>query len=197
MIYSCFNEKAGHYEYFEDDRALAMNGDFPVPQLQRLQAGRVGVPARDAGRSLPRDAKRTGTGWQARGAIVQCKNTPMRGLMGFGVEEWKINPLGPRFGVALMVFIAGVGAVFGGACSYIADGEILPGAAWGAVAIFPASFVGGQLKFTEPLHSISALCSSGVAGVYGGGGDDKAKGAIAAGVASVLLVALTPSTGGA
>jgi hypothetical protein len=87
MIYSCFNEKAGHYEYFEDDRALATNGDFPVPQLGQLQAGRVGVPARDAGRTLPRDAKRAGAGWQARGAIVQCKNTPMRGLSGLGALD--------------------------------------------------------------------------------------------------------------
>jgi hypothetical protein len=87
MIYSCFNEKAGHYEYFSDDRALPVNGDFPVPQLQKLQAGRVGVPARDAGRSLPKGAKRAGVGWQARGAIVQCDNQPMRGLAGFGADD--------------------------------------------------------------------------------------------------------------
>jgi hypothetical protein len=87
MIYSCFNEKAGQYEYFSDDRALPVNGDFPVPQLGSLQAGRVGVPARDAGRSLPKGVKRAGTGWQARGVIVQCKPRAMRGLAGLGSDD--------------------------------------------------------------------------------------------------------------
>lgn len=86
MIYSCFNEKAGHYEYFSDDRGHPMNGDLPVPDLHGKFAGKVGVPAKDAGRPLPRDAKRTGTGWQARGMIVQCNNSSVRSLAGFGAE---------------------------------------------------------------------------------------------------------------
>lgn len=80
MIYSCFNEKAGHYEYFRDDRSAPINGDLPVPQLADRQAGKVGVPARDAGRPLPKDARKFGVGWQARGMIVSCKPSAVRGI---------------------------------------------------------------------------------------------------------------------
>lgn len=98
MIYSCFNERAGHYEYFQDDRANALNGDLPVPTLQGKTAGKVGVPARDAGRLLPPDAKRTGTGWEARGMIVQCQPKSMRGLSG----DTDATNLGLRIGVVVI-----------------------------------------------------------------------------------------------
>lgn len=131
MIYSCFNEKAGHYEYFEDDRALAMNGDFPVPQLGNLQAGRVGVPARDAGRSLPRDVRRTGVGWHARGAVVQCQNTPMRGLSGGALGA---HPLPAILGLAIIGMWGGVGAISGASAAYLGDKKAWQGALAGAVA---------------------------------------------------------------
>jgi hypothetical protein len=94
MIYSCFNEKAGHYEYFEDSRGHAMNGDLPVPSLSGMQAGSVGVPARDAGRPLPAGAKRVGTGWAARGMIVQCRPTSVRSLAGLGATAGTTLPVG-------------------------------------------------------------------------------------------------------
>lgn len=106
MIYSCFNERAGHYEYFQDDRAHAVNGDLPIPILQGLQAGQVGVPARDAGRALPAGAKRVGTGWEARGMIVQCKSSPLRGLAG-GTDA---TNLGLRIGVLV---VGGSLAIYG------------------------------------------------------------------------------------
>jgi hypothetical protein len=128
MIYSCFNEKAGHYEYFEDDRALAVNGDFPVPQLHKLQAGRVGVPARDAGRALPRGTKRVGAGWQARGTIVQCKNTPMRGL---GTNALGYTPL---LGYIALGYFGLFGALAGAAAAHLGDKKLWQGAALGAVS---------------------------------------------------------------
>ena len=109
MIYSCFNERAGHYEYFEDDRGQAINGDLPVPTLQGKMAGKVGVPARDAGRSLPSDAKRIGTGWAAQGMIVQCQPKSMRGLAGLAGGTDATN-LGLRMGV---IVIGGGLAVYG------------------------------------------------------------------------------------
>ena len=130
MIYSCFNEKAGHYEYFEDDRALAVNGDFPVPQLQKLQAGRVGVPARDAGRTLPRGVKRVGAGWQARGVIVQCKNQAMRGLSGAALGAHG----SPVIVLLLAGYWGGLGAISGAAAAYLGDKKAWQGALAGAVA---------------------------------------------------------------
>jgi hypothetical protein len=190
MIYSCFNEKAGHYEYFEDSRALAMNGDFPVPQIQKLQAGRVGVPARDAGRSLPRDAKRVGTGWHARGAIVQCKNTPMRGLSGFGV----VNGLGffSTGDLALIaLFFSGMGAGIGALASYVAGGDVTKGAVWSGVATVPAITL--ILGFHDTREATSeyafpfALACAGAVGVYAGGGAKRIEGVLTAALAAAGL----------
>jgi hypothetical protein len=71
VYYSCFDPKAGQYDYYEDGTQLAINADLPVPRLPPM-AGKVGVPAIDAGRPLPSAAKRVGKGWHARGLIVQC-----------------------------------------------------------------------------------------------------------------------------
>lgn len=81
MIYSCFNEALGEYEYFEDGAGHPMNGDLPMPSLAS-EAGGIGVPARDAGRKLPSGSKPTGRGWEARGMIVNCQNTKVKGLSG-------------------------------------------------------------------------------------------------------------------
>jgi hypothetical protein len=86
MIYSCFNEKLGLYEYYQDDRGHPTNGDLPVPSIGAADAGKVGLPAMDAGRPLPAGATRAGKGWQARGMIVNCNNMSVRGLSGLGQD---------------------------------------------------------------------------------------------------------------
>jgi hypothetical protein len=79
MIYSCFNQQLGLYEYFEDGAAHPANGDLPVPRLGP-DAGRVGVAAIDAGRPLPLGARRTGQGLMAKGILVSCKPTEVQGI---------------------------------------------------------------------------------------------------------------------
>lgn len=80
MIYSCFNQQLGMYEYFEDGAAHPTNGDLPVPTLGP-DAGRVGVAAIDAGRKLPGSARRTGErGVVARGILVACEPTQVEGM---------------------------------------------------------------------------------------------------------------------
>lgn len=107
MIYSCFNQKLGLYEYYEDDRGHPTNGDLPVPS-NGTQAGEVGVPAMDAGRNLPAGTKRVGNGWHARGLIVQCNNTAIRGLVGLGQD------IGATVKAHPVVFLAAGGlAVYG------------------------------------------------------------------------------------
>lgn len=99
MIYSCFNERLGLYEYFEDERGHPINGDLPVPRFTGTT--QIGMPALEAGRPLPSGVKRTGTGWHARGIIVRCKPMAVKGL---GQTE---EP--PILKVA---FLLGVGAMF-------------------------------------------------------------------------------------
>lgn len=71
MIYSCFNAAKGMYQYFEDALELPVNADLPVPSLP-ASAGKIGVPAFQAGRPLPMGARAAGTGYTARGILVQC-----------------------------------------------------------------------------------------------------------------------------
>lgn len=70
MIYSRFNDQRGLYDVFEDASTHALNGDLPVPPLGSV-AGKVGVPATEAGRPLPANARRIGTSWQAKGMVVK------------------------------------------------------------------------------------------------------------------------------
>ena len=99
MIYSCFNQLLGEYEYFEDDRGHATNGDLAVPSFPR-RAGKVGVPSIEAGRTLPKGARRTGRGFRARGLLVQCKPSEPRALSGLGADgaisttQWWVIGLG-------------------------------------------------------------------------------------------------------
>lgn len=112
MIYSCFNEKLGQYEYFEDKRGHSLNGDLPVPSyLGGKVAGKIGVPAREAGRPLPAGVRRVGTGFEARGMIVSCKATPMQGLAG-GTDA---TNLGLRIGA---LSILSLFALYGVYCAY-------------------------------------------------------------------------------
>lgn len=120
MIYSCFNAPLGMYEYFEDNRQHPTNGDLPVPKLPP-QTGRIGVPAMDAGRPLPRDAKRAGTGWEARGMIVNCKPMATAGLSGIGQMS------------AGQVAILAAGSAAGAWYESQRDGNPLAGAIAGAI----------------------------------------------------------------
>jgi len=69
--YSCFNPSDGLYDYYVDGLQTPLNADLPVPKMPSA-AGKVGVPAIDAGRPLPKNAQFTGRGWHARGMVVQC-----------------------------------------------------------------------------------------------------------------------------
>lgn len=105
MIYSCFNQKTGLYEYFQDPAAHPTNGDLPVPSLPS-SAGRVGVPAMEAGRSLPSGAKRAGQGLTARGLIVQCQPSYAPGLQGLGLgESFQRHPVLWLAGAAVVAYV--------------------------------------------------------------------------------------------
>jgi hypothetical protein len=79
MIYSCFNEQTGLYEYLEDNATQRMNGDLPIPSMPTM-AGEIGVPAREAGRPAPMGAEVVGQGLEPRGIIVSCDNQTYRSL---------------------------------------------------------------------------------------------------------------------
>ena len=79
MIYSCFNEQTGLYEYLEDDATQRINGDLPIPSMPII-AGEIGVPAREAGRPAPMGAQVVGQGLEPRGVIVVCDNETYRSL---------------------------------------------------------------------------------------------------------------------
>ena len=79
MRYSRFNAELGLYEVFEDTSTHALNGDFPVPRLGP-DAGRIGIPATEAGRELPARAKRVGTSWHAKGLVVRPRQPALGGL---------------------------------------------------------------------------------------------------------------------
>jgi hypothetical protein len=60
---------------------LAINADLPIPNLPSM-AGRIGVPATEAGRPIPPGARRVGTGWNARGMISSCRPAGLGELAG-------------------------------------------------------------------------------------------------------------------
>lgn len=86
MIYSCFDPAVGLYDYFEDDKQIPINGDLPIPKLPSI-AGKIGVPAMDAGRPLPMSAKRIGQGWHAKGMIVRCSKSGGIGAADGSISE--------------------------------------------------------------------------------------------------------------
>lgn len=73
MIYSCFDQHSGRYNYFRDAKQIPINGDLPVPNFLKGRATKLGVPALEAGRPLPSNAQPFGSGLAARGMIVNCK----------------------------------------------------------------------------------------------------------------------------
>lgn len=72
MMYSCFDQNSGLYRYFQDDKQIPVNGDLPVPNYLKSRATKLGVPALEAGRPLPSDARPVGRGVPARGMVVSC-----------------------------------------------------------------------------------------------------------------------------
>jgi len=132
MMYSCFNDKLGLYEYFEGPGHHPTNGDLPTPRDGQM-AGTVGVPAADAGRRLPSGVRRAGTGWEAKGMVVNCKNRPVQGI---GSIDLKGNPL-------LIPYVL----VAGGLGYYIQKergGSVPLGVALGAGSALLVSFVGNK-----------------------------------------------------
>lgn len=76
MIYSCFEPKSGLYDYFETADRIPINADLPIPKLPQGVSG-IGVPAIEAGRPMPFNARHVGQGWHARGMLINCGRTPM------------------------------------------------------------------------------------------------------------------------
>ena len=102
MIYSCFDQSAGLYDYYEDSSTRPINGDLPIPELP-ASTGKIGVPAIEAGRPLPINAKKVGQGWHARGMVVQCRNTSLGQTESSGLEWtwWKAAGAGALAGLAV------------------------------------------------------------------------------------------------
>jgi hypothetical protein len=75
MRYSCFDAQSALYDYFEDDRTIAINADVPVPRMRTV--GSIGVPSIEAGERVPSGAKHVGRGWHAQGLIAQCGKGPL------------------------------------------------------------------------------------------------------------------------
>jgi len=100
-MYSCFDAKSGLYRYFQDGEQRAINADLPVPTFRNET--KLGVPATEAGRPLPSGAVPAGSGWRARGMIVQC-GSGGSGLSGLG-------DIGPGGSTAMGLVVLGVGAL--------------------------------------------------------------------------------------
>lgn len=115
MLYSCFDSKSGLYDYYADKLEIPLNADLPVPSMPS-PAGKVGVPAIDAGRPLPGDAKHIGRGWHAKGMIVQCGRGSL-GAVGSGGIASALRGLGVAAGVGVAGYYLGkrseVGALLG------------------------------------------------------------------------------------
>jgi hypothetical protein len=124
MLYSCFDAKSGLYDYYADRREIAINADMPVPSLP-APAGKVGVPAIDAGRPLPSDAKHIGRGWHAKGIVVQCGRGSLGALPSGGVVS-AVRGLALISGIGLAGYYLGkrseagavLGALIGGYFAY-------------------------------------------------------------------------------
>ena len=102
MLYSCFDAEQGDYRVYQDASGHPINGDLPVPQLGS-DAGKLGVPAARAGRTLPMSAKYVGRSWNARGQLVQCSGA----LSGFE------DSLEQTFGVPVKYLALGAGVLAG------------------------------------------------------------------------------------
>lgn len=106
MIVSCFNDKSGMYDYYEAASATyPFNADLPTPNMP-AEIGKIGVPAIDAARNRPRDAKLVGRGWHARGVVVDCSKN---GSMGLGSDDGS-STLGSVMSIRFLPVLVFIGA---------------------------------------------------------------------------------------
>lgn len=103
MFYSCFNQGKGLYDYFQNSLEQPINSDLPIPKLPS-STGRIGVPAIEAGRPLPASAKFAGSGWHARGMIVQCAKNSSLGAIDFSSMSTKSILAGSAIALGLVYF---------------------------------------------------------------------------------------------
>ena len=101
MKYSRFNEAAGIYDVFEDDKQHALNADLPVPSLPPPDQG-IGVASRFAGRPLPSGARRIGTSWRPVGVVVV--NGQAGGLGGTITESMRSHPVLVAAGFGVLMY---------------------------------------------------------------------------------------------
>lgn len=104
MIVSCFDAKRGLYDYYETGTDYPFNADLPIPRLPN-EVGGIGVPAIDAARPKPPEARHVGSGWTAKGIIVDCNATgPMAGM-----TDAIRSPNGKVVGNLVLAGLAGAG----------------------------------------------------------------------------------------
>ena len=62
MRYSVHNPVTGAFEYFEGGPGVAINDDLPTPKYDASVRTKIGIPSSVAGRPLPPNARRVGSG---------------------------------------------------------------------------------------------------------------------------------------
>lgn len=103
MIYSSYLPDRGMYEYFATTERRGLGDDLPVPKLEVI--GGIAAASTEAGRSLPRGARRIGHGLQPKGSITPLDR---RGLAGLGLDTGE-----PTTFATLLALSALVGFVLG------------------------------------------------------------------------------------
>lgn len=109
MMYSCFNPGSGLYDYFESPDGLALNADLPVPNHLTQEIKGIGVPSIVAGRPMPSNAQSVGSGWHARGMVVNCGRGPLGaddGATGASGAKWVVFVLSAAAGAMLFLSFA-------------------------------------------------------------------------------------------
>lgn len=87
MVFSCFDAGTGLYDYYQSEKTtFPINADLPMPSLP-AHTNDIGVPAIEASRPLPSDAKKIGSGWHARGIVSSCKRGSLSGLGSLGIFD--------------------------------------------------------------------------------------------------------------
>lgn len=107
MIYSCFHQPSGYYRYFWDEHEVPVNGDLPVPNWLTSKATKLGTPANEAGRPLPKSARPMGHGLQARGMVCHCEMTGLSGLGELSSSQTKALIAVAALGTAGLLWYSG------------------------------------------------------------------------------------------
>lgn len=121
MKYSKFHPAFGLYATYEDHRTHPLNGDWPSPKLPQEVNG-IAVPASEAGRSLPNDARFVGWSFQPVGLITPEAGNAV-GALDFADSRWGLVGAGAAAGAVLgllggrALIGAVAGALAGGAFS--------------------------------------------------------------------------------